>query len=72
MSRKKVTELDKEPMLNHLKDKDNWYMLDEMYGHKYHTKSLTQAASEFIRARETLREIPPWQTEGSVISVAPF
>lgn len=41
------------------KDKDNWYMLDEIFPDRYHTRTLNAAVTEFLAARSALcqREI---------------
>lgn len=37
-----------------LGEKDNWYLMDELFPKRWHTRTLKQAATEFINARSML------------------
>ena len=37
-----------------MNDKDNWYLLDEKIGHRYHTRKLEEAVCQFLMAKQAL------------------
>jgi hypothetical protein len=57
VSRKNLKQIEEADIVDVMQDKSNWYMFDEDLPRHYHTRTLAQAADEFIRAREQLRSI---------------
>ncbi len=52
MSRKTLPELDRSDLTEAIKDKDNWYLLDEEYPKRYITSTLERACQHYLDARQ--------------------
>ena len=60
--------LAKDPAGPALHEKGNWYLMDELYPRRWHTRTLKQAAKEFVEARSRL-----WQeTHTGILSDAGY
>jgi hypothetical protein len=62
MSKKTLPELDKSDLTEAIKDKDNWYLLDEEMPKRYITSTLERACTQYLEARqETLKGNRQWE-----------
>jgi hypothetical protein len=39
-----------------MKEESNWYLMDELYPLRWHTRTLADAAKQFLEARECLKQ----------------